>query len=225
MTAALLQAPPAPQPTSASPLRQPEPVLRVLARRAAETPGQVAVDDGGYHVTYAELWHAATRTRRDLVEAGAQPGDVVAIAAGRGAPLIAAMLGVWLAGAACLPVGAGHLDLSVPDLAEIRAAVVAPGFPAPDGVPAVRIVEIVPAALTEPPWVAIPDGASAAFLSVVSGSSGRPVTIGLTHDDLAVLLERCTGDTRLAAGPVVLEFFRPLVLGDRLRLAPGRPSE
>ncbi|BCJ41900.1 hypothetical protein GCM10010168_93580 [Actinoplanes ianthinogenes] len=224
MTAALLQAPPAPLSAFPSGARRAEPVLRVLARRAAETPDLVAVDDGGYLATYAELWHAAARTRRDLVEAGVEPGDVVAIAAGRGTELVAAMLGVWLAGAACLPVGPDHLDLSVPDPDEIRAAVVAPGFPAPDGVPAVPIVEVV-AAPTEPPWVAIPDGAAVAVLTWVFGTSGRPVTIRLTHDDLATLLDRCAADPRLAAGPVVLEFFLPLVLGARLELAPGRPSE
>ncbi|GAA4590438.1 hypothetical protein GCM10023107_16390 [Actinoplanes octamycinicus] len=197
-------------------------MLRVLARRAAETPDRVAVDDGGYLATYAELWHAAARTRRDLVEAGVEPGDVVAIAAGRGTALVAAIVGVWLAGAACLPVGPAHLDHSVPDPDEVRAALVGPGFPVPDGLPAVPLVEVV-AAPTEPPWAAIPDGAAVAFLSWVFGTSGRPVTLRLSHDDLAILLDRCATDPRLTAGPVVLEFFLPLVLGDRLKLAPGRP--
>ncbi|BCY13256.1 AMP-binding protein [Actinoplanes sp. L3-i22] len=195
-----------------------EPVLRVIARRAARTPGLVAVDDRGYQYTYAQLWHAAARTRRDLVEAGVEPGDVVAVAAGRGAELLSAILGIWLSGAACLPVGPD--DSGPLPVAGIRAAVVAPGARFPGGVPVVPLVEVV-AAPTEPPYAPVPDGDAAALVSRVS----RSATIRLTHDDLATLLDRCVADPRLAAGLIVLEFFLPLVRGDRLLIAPGRPSE
>jgi non-ribosomal peptide synthetase component F len=196
---------------------RPRPVLRTIAAHAATTPDLIAVDDGGYHSTYAEVWHAAARTRRDLTEAGVEPGDVVGIDAPAGAELVAAVLGVWLAGAAYLPIEPFHRNTA-------KAFLVGAGIRPPAGAPAVRMVEVV-AAPTEPPYAPVPPGDAIACLVHVPATTARSTTIRLSHDDLATLITRTNENPRRSAGLPILELFRPLVSGDRLRCGPSRPPE
>ena len=71
-----------------------EEVFRVAA---SAPPGAVAVSDGGCSWTYRQLTAAVAGQARALREAGVAPGSVVAVCVRRGAPLVAALLGVHLA--------------------------------------------------------------------------------------------------------------------------------
>jgi non-ribosomal peptide synthetase component F len=82
-------------------------VLEAVYEHVRRTPLAVGVVDGDRETTYRQLWDRAERTRAALGEAGVAAGTVVAIAARRGAGLLGAVLGTWLAGGAYLPVG-GH---------------------------------------------------------------------------------------------------------------------
>ncbi|MBB4693026.1 AMP-binding protein [Paractinoplanes abujensis] len=208
-TTALITRRPAPART------RPEPVLRAVARSAATTGGLIAVDDAGYHATYAEVWHAAARTRRDLTEAGVEPGDVVGVAAEPGTGLVAAILGVWLTGAAYLPVdparpGAGGIVA--------RAVVAGPGLRPGSDLPVVPMVEVV-AAPTEPPYAPMPPGEAVAVVLPARARSGRTVTTRLTHDDLATLIAGSADDPRPLTGSPVLRMFLPLSAGGRVRFS------
>ncbi|HEU4455341.1 MAG TPA: amino acid adenylation domain-containing protein, partial [Longimicrobium sp.] len=75
-------------------------VPEIFARRAAERPKALAVEDPRERWTYAELDAATARIARRLVEGGVRPGDTVAIFAHRSAAMVRAMLGVLRAGAA-----------------------------------------------------------------------------------------------------------------------------
>ncbi|HYH80464.1 MAG TPA: amino acid adenylation domain-containing protein, partial [Longimicrobium sp.] len=77
-------------------------VPALFARRAAETPDALAVEDPRERWTYAELDTATAHIASCLVEAGVQPGDVVAIWGHRGAALVRALLGTLRSGAAFL---------------------------------------------------------------------------------------------------------------------------
>jgi amino acid adenylation domain-containing protein len=213
---------------------EPQSVLCAIARRARDTPDAVAVEDAGRTFTYGQLWHAATRTRRALVAEGVEPGDVVGVAAVRSAELAAAALGIWLAGAAYLPIDPGHpaqrIDYVLRN-AGARAAIVGDGVCLPGDVPTVPIVEVV-ATATEPAYACAPNPASAAYLIYTSGSTGAPKGTLLSHRNLDNLIAHFAEELAVGEGDGVLwsttftfdismlELFLPLVTGGRLVVAP-----
>src|SRR5580704_14627268 len=83
-------------------------VPELVAATAARVPDAVAVTCGGQCVTYGGLQEVAGRLAGVLAGAGAGPERVVAVIMDRGIGLVAALLGVWKAGAAYLPVDPGY---------------------------------------------------------------------------------------------------------------------
>jgi amino acid adenylation domain-containing protein len=77
-------------------------------RQAAATPDRVAVAHEGRSLTYAELNRRANRLARALARRGVGPDTVVALLAGRGVELLTAILGVFKAGGAYLPLDPEH---------------------------------------------------------------------------------------------------------------------
>ncbi|MFI7108498.1 amino acid adenylation domain-containing protein [Nonomuraea sp. NPDC050227] len=154
-----------------------------LAGRIVPGPA-VAVREGGHEVTYDELLGRAAAVRDLLRERGVGDGDVVALALGRSADLVAAVLGVWQAGAAFLP-----LDVRQPEsrlafqVADSGARlVVAAGSPHwAGGTPVVPM----PGTPGEPG----PAGAGdIAYVIYTSGSTGQPKGVQVTHANLTNLV-------------------------------------
>jgi non-ribosomal peptide synthetase component F len=83
-------------------------VLELVAARVRDTPDAPAVQDGDRVVTYGDLWRAAISTKDRLNELGVAKGDVVGLAVPRSAELAAAIIGIWLAGAAYVAAGSGQ---------------------------------------------------------------------------------------------------------------------
>ena len=79
-------------------------VPELIAAQAARTPDAVAVVCGDAVVSYGELAARAARLARYLRQAGAGPEQVVGLCLDRGAELVTAIVGTWLAGAAYLPL-------------------------------------------------------------------------------------------------------------------------
>ncbi|WP_327044220.1 amino acid adenylation domain-containing protein [Microbispora sp. NBC_01189] len=76
----------------------------LIERRAAAEPARTALVCGDVTLGYGELNARANRLGRRLRAAGAGPGDLVAVFAGRAAESVVAMLAVLKTGAAYVPV-------------------------------------------------------------------------------------------------------------------------
>ncbi|QXJ21463.1 amino acid adenylation domain-containing protein [Actinomadura graeca] len=168
-------------------------VPELFAARAAEAPGRVALVADGATVSYAELDARAGRIARRLGGAGIGPESVVALCLPRGAEMVAAILGVWRAGAAYLPVDARQpAERTAFMLADARAALLVAPDGTVDGTAAGRVPVLSPDDLLSPddpadsgalPAAARPGGL--AYVIYTSGSSGAPKGVAVTHGALA----------------------------------------
>ena len=75
-------------------------VVELIDTQAARTPDALAIDT----LTYRGLVHAANGVAHNLLAQGAGPETLVAVSLPRGADLAIALLGIWKAGAAYLPL-------------------------------------------------------------------------------------------------------------------------
>ncbi|MFF8959798.1 amino acid adenylation domain-containing protein [Streptomyces sp. NPDC014894] len=92
-------------PAAPAPAPPPNATLPALfEEQAARTPDRVAVVDGGRSLTYRELNTRANRLAHRLIDLGAGPEDLVALALPRSGELVVAVLAVLKTGAGYLPV-------------------------------------------------------------------------------------------------------------------------
>lgn len=189
-------------------------LIPALAARVAAEPTAVAVQEPSRSTSYRQLWQAALATRELLVAHGVGSADLVGIVAPPGAELVAAALGVWLAGAAYVAPGPQEVA------ADVKVLLAAPGaarLAAPTCLP---LVELTDADFPEP-LATTPDPDSAA-------------TTDLTHRQLSVLLSHFSTElagpvdavwrSPLAAEGALLEVWLPLATGGRIVPAGAEPE-
>ncbi len=188
----------------------------LFARRAAESPNSLAVDD----ITYAELNARSTRIARRLAARGVGPETVVGIALPRSADLIATILGILKLGAAYLPI-----DPSLPP-ERIRFMVEDSGaelvIDEPLNVEGFDVEESNAEVRLE----------SAAYVIYTSGSTGRPKGVVVTHEGIGSLVATAVDRMGVGRGSRVLQFasvgfdvavfelVMALCVGGRLVIAP-----
>jgi amino acid adenylation domain-containing protein len=211
---------------------------RILVR-AAEQPDAVAVRAGEDVLTYAELARRSARVARALGDAGVGADDRVGVCMERGASLVAAMLGVWRAGAAYVPVDPAYPSERIAHVlgdAGVRAVLTdaASRDRLPDVAATVLLADALPAgdvdqatALRAPAVGA----ESAAYVIYTSGSTGTPKGVVVPHRALSNFLASMAARPGLSAGDAIvavttvsfdiagLELWLPLVVGAEVVLA------
>ncbi|TXJ86746.1 amino acid adenylation domain-containing protein [Streptomyces lavendulae] len=142
----------------------------------------------GTTVGFGALDGRARRLAAALVAVGVRPGQHVGVALGREPALVAALLAVWRAGAAYVPLDPAHPQARLDDMVEDAGIqVVVTSDPArnwPDGV---RIVAPDEEAAFSVPDVEVPDDAPA-YVIYTSGSTGRPKGVAVTRAAAARLV-------------------------------------
>ncbi|MER6722457.1 amino acid adenylation domain-containing protein, partial [Streptomyces halstedii] len=170
-------------------------VLDVIEEAAGRTPEAVAVVSGEQRLTFRELDERADRIAHRLRALGAGPDTLVGVHLERGPDLVAALLGVWKAGAAYLPLDPANpadrlthmlLDSEVRIL--IGESTSAGTVVLPAGRNIVRLdLDLAQEALaaesaTAPPRTSDPD--QLAYVIYTSGSTGTPKGVMVTQGGL-----------------------------------------
>ncbi|MEV7589826.1 amino acid adenylation domain-containing protein [Streptomyces sp. NPDC089922] len=172
----------------------PESVTEVLAASTAAHPDALAVVAGADRLTFAALDERAARLATLLVEAGAGPDTVVALAVPRSADTVVALLAVLRAGAAYLPLDLDHpadrLAFMLDDAAPVCVVTTGSAAGRVPGVPALVLdapetVERLAAAAPLPQAAVHPE--HAAYVIYTSGSTGLPKGVVLRHAGLTRL--------------------------------------
>lgn len=212
-------------------------VPAMLAAQARKTPDATAVSDEARRLTYRELDAHASRIARKLVAAGIAPRSRIALAMDRTALTVAAMIGVWRAGCAYVP-----LDMMMPaarlqvilegaDIAAILSdatsrTVLEPGTH--------RVLELEAfLAQADDQAVTLPavSDADSAYVIFTSGSTGKPKGVEIPHRALTnVLLSIAEKPGFTASDSIVavttftfdtsgIELYLPLIVGARTFIA------
>ncbi|MEU7540111.1 amino acid adenylation domain-containing protein, partial [Streptomyces narbonensis] len=164
-------------------------------RSVDRMPDAKAIVVGGTAVSYADLDARANRIAHYLIGQGIGPESVVGLCLPRGGEVIAAILGVWKAGAGYLPIDpAQPTDRIAYMLRDSRAALALTTEEILDELPAGRsrlvaiddtFVEMqLAAAPTGRPGRPV-DPRSLAYVIYTSGSTGQPKGVAVTHGGLA----------------------------------------
>jgi amino acid adenylation domain-containing protein len=170
----------------------------LVAEQAARGPDRPAVSMPSETWTYAELLRHATGLARRLRELGVEPDSRVAISAEPSAHLVAATVGVWLAGAACVPLDPSYPPERLAFMASDSGArwliTTRPDDPV---APGLVVVDPLRDARAGHPAVSVPGGHPSAaggspdqlaYVVYTSGSTGRPKGVAMTHRALVNLI-------------------------------------
>src|SRR5205085_8775904 len=208
--------------------------------QVARTPDAAAVVFGDEHLSYAELNEAANRLAHLLIDLGAGPEQIVALALARSVEIVVAQLAVAKAGAAYLPVDpeypAERSAFMLGDAAPVMVLTVAElagRLPSIDGVAVVVLDE--PATLASlgqqpdhDPTDADRRGplclAHPAYVIYTSGSTGRPKGVVVSHAGLASFSAAEVEHFAVQAGDRVLQFSSPSFDASVLELCMSLPA-
>jgi amino acid adenylation domain-containing protein len=219
-------------------------VLHWFDRATSASPDAFAIVCEGRRISYGELDATAGHIAYGLEQAGVGNGDLVAVLLDRSPAMIAALLGIWKVGAACIPIDASLPSARIAFMLEDAGAhflltrgKLADGLAA-GGMPDARMLDVrmldldvlcaASGSFIVAPGAGSPD--ALAYVVYTSGSTGKPKGVRITHGGLANTVDSVRDDlaltqkdvvlawTTLAFDAAFLEICLPLVCGATLYL-------
>ncbi|WP_158634511.1 non-ribosomal peptide synthetase [Amycolatopsis sp. WAC 01375] len=213
-------------------------VPALFARQVDRAPGAVAVVDGERILTYRELDDLASRLAARLTGRGAGLGGRVAVMLDRSADLLVALLAVWKAGAAYVPVDASYpaprVAFMVADSgASLMLCSAATRDRVPEGAESLVVTDEADSTVGAPVIPARP--VDLAYVMYTSGSTGTPKGVAVPHSSVAELVGNPgwgmePDDAVLMHAPhsfdaSLCEIWVPLVSGARVVIAEPGPVD
>jgi amino acid adenylation domain-containing protein len=213
-------------------------ILPSVQRYASIRPEAIAVRTKSQQFTYRELNELMNRLAISLRRAGVQRGALVGVLMNRSPECLAALLGIWKAGAAYLALD----PISPPE----RLAFMLQDAEVEFVIAEEKLVSLLPerrlrvlyghdllfgqiAEPAEPEFAAAPD--DLAYVLYTSGSTGKPKGVEVCHHSLANVIAAVAEELQLASGEVLLahtslgfdvsnlELYLPLVSGGSVYFA------
>ncbi|MGC5568948.1 amino acid adenylation domain-containing protein, partial [Streptomyces sp. FR-108] len=190
-------------------------VHELIAAQAESRPDAVAVTCGGTSLKYGELWARAQRLAHHLRAMGVGAESIVGLCLPRGVDMIVAMLGVWQAGGAYLPLDpeypAERLEYMLAD-SGVKVLVGQSDAAALGAVVDETVLlddPEVARALASLPVVApevsvLPH--QLAYVIYTSGSTGRPKGVQVAHRGVVNLVRAQGREFGVGAGDAVVQF-------------------
>ncbi|MDH6576349.1 non-ribosomal peptide synthetase [Kitasatospora sp. MAP5-34] len=216
------------------------PVIDLIERQAAAAPEALAVSYGPVWLSYRQLDERANQLAHQLRALGAGPDTPVGVLLQRGPELLPALLGVWKAGAAYIPMDpsnpAERIEHIVRDsgakllVTDSTLAALAAGHQG-----ALILLDSDRAAIDGQPVAAPPRAVSPDHLAYViytSGSTGRPKGVMVTHAGLSNHLQWAARELVTTEGGAPLfssiafdlpatNLYAPLMAGQPVHLLPA----
>lgn len=226
-------------------------ILSWFDEQASANPDSKAIVLEERSIGYRELQRSAQRIGQGLRRAGVEAGTIVGVCLDRKEALPAALLGVWCAGAAYLPLDPNHpRDRLAFELEDSRVSLILTEEKYRRSLPpcrsAIHAVEGLlrdtgdrfAAPLPADAPAAYPSPDSLAYAIYTSGSTGRPKGALISHRALANTIRAVGDQLKLGSADVVLggasvafdvsnlELYLALTAGASLRLIqPGESSD
>jgi amino acid adenylation domain-containing protein len=209
-------------------------VLQLFERQVSASPDAIAIVSEGRQVTYAQLNFTAEQIAAGLRAAGIASGCLVGILLDRTPEMVAALLGIWKAGAAWVPFDPGAPVERIAFMLEDAAPAVLLTLKKFSGkVPGARVLYLDYLCARASPSAVVRSPVSAhdlAYVIYTSGSTGKPKGAKITHGALANTIQGVAHDLNLTPDDVVLawstiafdvaclEIYLPLTAGASLYL-------
>ncbi len=212
-------------------------VIKLLEETAARWPGKLAVDDGDYRLTYAELDAHGRALAVRLIDEGLAVQDRVAILCERGIPELVAIIGTLKAGAIYVPLDPENPETRLRQiLDDIQPTVVIGAKRKLD----IRVTGRVRSIAFDELIAAMDHGASGsatdidrrcageedvAYCMYTSGSTGQPRGVEIEHRSVAAFIRafnaymrldehsRCLSTSPFYFDVSASDLLMPLVLG------------
>nr|APZ78834.1 nonribosomal peptide synthetase [Stigmatella aurantiaca Sg a15] len=214
------------------------PVHKLVEEQARRAPDAIALELGGAVLTYGELNERANRAAHQLMDFGAGPEKLVALAVPRSFELIIGLLAIWKAGAAYVPLDLSYPKARLDTIFEDSGARLLVSTHSAESrwrAPHVRTLWLDEPAASE--RSGNPDSEvrmeNAAYVIYTSGSTGQPKGVILEHRGLANVIEMQRHELAADSSCVMLQFssisfdvsvweiVMALANGGRLVLAPA----